>query len=99
MEPLPDSASESAAGAGVSPLDELADAVGSVAALPRGPAPAGFMERVGAAIMDGAIEALLCLFVGILTGVVAAALGFGARLSLDSVFGSGILLTTLLLYS
>jgi uncharacterized RDD family membrane protein YckC len=71
----------------------------AVAPPPPGPSPAAFMERAGAAMLDFGIQALLCLFVVILTGVTAAFLGLGKRLELDSVYGRGMLLLALLLYS
>jgi uncharacterized RDD family membrane protein YckC len=57
------------------------------------------MERAGAALVDSAVQALVCLFVGILTGVVVAGLGLGQLLTLDPVVFPAVLLASLLLYS
>jgi uncharacterized RDD family membrane protein YckC len=86
-------------GADAAPPVDLDAANNSIAPPPVRPFPAGFMERAGAAVLDAGMQALLCLLVTILTGVTTALIGLRQRLALDSVFGPGVLLVTLLLYS
>jgi uncharacterized RDD family membrane protein YckC len=99
MDPLTGMDLDSAVRTDASSQDPVAAAPEVVAPPSVGPSPAAFMERAGAAMLDCGIQALLCLFVVILTGVTAAFLGLGKRLELDSVYGRGMLLLALLLYS